>query len=175
MKKFTLIGLIFLIGIGIGMIFSPTSQADVEILNDEYLFPSLISEINNAEESVHLIVFQMINYDDYPDSQSNLLIRALVRAQERGVDVKIITDGALFDNKDNYEYLKELGLNVKSDAEDKVTHNKLIIIDSKKVFVGSSNWSYHSLAENHESNILVTDSKVAREFEDYFEEVWDDY
>jgi phosphatidylserine/phosphatidylglycerophosphate/cardiolipin synthase-like enzyme len=169
MKKTIIFGLIFVIGIVIG--FSISSSSSVEVLNDGDLFPTLLKEINSADESVHLIVFEIDNDDD-PTKE---LIDALVRAKEKGVDVKIVTDGALFNHKENYDYLVNLGLDVKSDTNELVTHNKLVIIDSEKVIVGSSNWSYHSLVKNHESNVLITNSSIANEFEDYFQEVWDDY
>jgi len=174
MKKIILVGLFLIIGIFVGLTIS-NSQAEVRVLNDVDVFPTLLREINNADDSVHLIVFEINYYDNYPDSPSNQLIEALVGAKDRGVDVKIITDGVLFDHDENYEYLTGLGLNVKSDTDDKVTHNKLVIIDSEKVIVGSSNWSYHSLVENHESNVIITNSDIARDFENYFNGVWDDY
>jgi len=62
---------------------------------------------------------------------------------------------------------------VKLDSREVTTHSKALIVDGKSVLVGSSNWSYYSLAKNVEIDLVINDvPSVAEAFEVYFEEIW---
>lgn len=169
--------LIFISGIVLGSFLSPAkTPADVGEnqaipLTDREYFRTVLKLVNSANFSVHVIVYDVNYYPDYPESPSNILLSALEEAVNRGIDVKVITDETPTE-KPVLTILEEKGVEIKFDSKDITTHAKLIIIDSKIVIIGSTNWSYYSIDKNHEANVLINSASLAREFEGYFESIW---
>ncbi|UCC92075.1 MAG: phospholipase [Candidatus Aenigmatarchaeota archaeon] len=175
--KLTVLILIFLSGLVLGFFLSPAGTP-AEIgenqaipLNDRDYFPTLKNLIDSANSSVKIIMYTVNFYPPYPDSPSNSLINALGNASERGIGVKIITDETPTE-KPVLSMLRERGVDIKFDSKDVTTHAKLIIIDSKIVIIGSTNWSYYSIDKNHEANVMIISEPLAGQFEHYFESVW---
>lgn len=147
------------------------NEGEVMPLNDRDYFPVLKSLIDSAGSSVHVMVYDINYYPEYPDSPSNVLISSLANASGRGVDVRVITDETPTE-KPVLSILREGGVQIKFDSKEVTTHAKLIIIDSEIVIIGSTNWSYNSLDKNHEANLLAYSPGMAGRFEDYFQGVW---
>ena len=147
------------------------NKASVVPIADRGYFPAVHRELERAQQSIHIVAFEMKYYEDYQDSNQNRIVEALVDAHERGVDVRIIVDEYSKENN-AYEFLREKGILIRYDSEAVTTHSKLIIIDGKIVILGSTNFSYYGLEKNHEANILVDAKNVAEYFEGYFEELW---
>ncbi len=168
---------IFFLGIFVGIFFSqPTGSVKIgenqaTPLTDRDYFKTVDHLFNSANRSIRMIMFDIKYYPDYPDSPGNYLVYALGSAAERGLDVEIIVDEWLTE-KPILTMLKDRGVRIKYDSPDITTHAKLIIIDSEIVIIGSTNWSYHSIDENHEANVIVRSGKLAKEFEDYFNKIW---
>ncbi len=177
LTKITVLILIFLLGVVIGSFLSPAeipanvgeNQA-IPVTDREY-FQTVRNLINSANFSIRMLMFDVKYYPDYPESPGNFLLLALGEAARIGVDVRIITDEYLTE-KPVLSMLKENGVNIKFDSKDITTHAKLIIIDSKIVIIGSTNWSYHSIDKNHEANVLIVSTSLAKQFEGYFERIW---
>lgn len=147
------------------------NKASLVPISDRGYFPAVHRELQRAQHSIHIVAFEMKYYEDYPDSNQNRIVEALVDAHERGVDVRIIVDQYSKENN-AYEFLTEKGIQIRYDSEDVTTHAKLIIIDGKTVILGSTNFSYYGLERNHEADILVDAEHVGEYFEGYFEELW---
>ncbi len=145
------------------------------ILNREY-FPCAKRLISEARKDIKVIMFEMRFYQKYPDSPSNQLIKGLISACHRNVEVEVIleqSEGYLEDNSHaNQEVgllLARSGVKVYLDAPKEITHSKLLIIDGKKILLGSTNWAYYSRDKNNEVKLLIGAEKVASIFIDYFE------
>jgi phosphatidylserine/phosphatidylglycerophosphate/cardiolipin synthase-like enzyme len=145
--------------------------AEITPVVDRGYFDHAYRIISQARVSIHIASFEMKYYETFPDSQQNQLVRQLIYAKERGVDVKIVVDE--FSEENNaFELLKENGIEMKHDGNETTTHAKLIIVDGKIVLVGSTNLSYYGLEKNHEANVLIEDEEVAAYYEGYFQELW---
>ena len=124
------------------------------------------------------MMFEASYYKKYPDSPSNLLIRELIAAKKRGIDVKVIleqrkgTERATLRNKETGALLAESGVEVVYDPLDITTHTKLLIIDGEISVVGSTNWTYNALDKNHEVAVLIRSPKVANDLQNYFQSIW---
>jgi len=171
------------IGVGIGFFLAynfpmAIDESTTQVITDREYYPTALDLINSADETIHITMYQMKYYTSkqYKDSPTNKLIDALIAAKERGIEVKVIIDESTNENgnagNDLINLLRENNIIAKFDKPDTTTHAKLVIIDSKIVLVGSSNWSYFTLTKNHETNVLIKSDKVAYEFEDYFENIW---
>lgn len=110
-------------------------------------------------------------YTNYPDSDENLIVEALIDAHNRGVDVRIVVDQYSKENN-TFDLVKEKGIMIKYNPKDVTTHAKLIIVDGEVVIIGSTNLSYYGLEKNNEANLIVKSKKVADYWEAYFERLW---
>ena len=147
-------------------------QSNIEVINDLAYIPAVLNLVENADESIHVSIFSLTYYDNYPDSNINQLLEELLRAKDRGVDVRLIADEFPEDVEKGVEYLQNNGVEVKYDGKSQTTHTKLIIIDSDTVVVGSTNWRYYSVDRNHEANVIIHSEETAQEFEHYFNNIW---
>ena len=145
----------------------------IEVVNDREYFERVFELIDSADESIHLVMFEIKYYDKYPDSEVNQLVEKLIKKNSKGVEVKIIVDQFLTDKR-AVEILQKTGVDIKWDSTKLTTHNKLMIIDGRVVLIGSTNWSYYSFSKNRESNVIFNDRESAKKFEEYFQEVWSD-
>ena len=72
-----------------------------------------------------------------------------------------------------YERLKGFGLNVTKDSNPANMHHKVFIIDNEIVITGSMNPSASGDNKNDENILIIHDKRIAEEFLEEFEKVWD--
>lgn len=136
--------------------------------------------MGRARESIDLVVFKITRYPEFRGSKSNKLLKALVEAKQRGVDIRIIldvnswSDDVNQSNRETALWLLGQGVrNVTFDSFTTTTHSKVLIVDGNSVLLGSTNWSYYSLSKNLEADILLKNTlEVGRAYQKYFEKLW---
>jgi len=142
----------------------------ISIINDRDYFPKVNELLGSAQKSIHIIMFSA-NYqtqEEYSESSTNLLLRQLISARNHGIDVQLTMDDWPEGNSKTVNYLEKNNIPVNVINMDGTVHSKLIIIDSKIVVVGSTNWSHHALDKNRETNVIINDERIAQSFETYF-------
>jgi len=123
------------------------------------------------------MMFEMGYYEHHPDSPSNLLIKGLIDAGKRGVKVEVILevnkgeDRTTKRNRQTGKMLSKAGVEVIYESPLKTTHAKLMIVDNSLVLLGSTNWTYYALTDNHEASVLIRSNKTAEELIGYFNRV----
>jgi phosphatidylserine/phosphatidylglycerophosphate/cardiolipin synthase-like enzyme len=146
------------------------------VMNDRAYAQNAINLLQHANKSIHMTMYVIFWYEENNDIKT--LVNILVAKAQAGLDVKVFLDTdpsnqmVTNNNTLNANYLRSNGVSVKFDNPSVTTHTKLIIIDSKVVIVGSTNWSYSALNKNHEANIAIVDEKVAQSYEEYFNGLW---
>lgn len=129
------------------------------------IYLTLISAIGNAERQVHLTHAYFI-----PDPQ---LLKALVDAAGRGVDVQLIlpghSDSALtfHAGRSHYATLLKAGVKI-HERRGALLHSKTAVIDGVWSCVGSSNLDWRSFIDNDEINVVVLGREFARQMEEMF-------
>lgn len=146
----------------------PSAAVVEPVFNRDYL-PKAIEIIDGTGDSLRIIMY-LYKYSGHVKK----IYRALKKAEERGVDVKIIMDDGIASNRDSAPYLEQAGIDVKIDGPEKKTHCKIIIADSNKVLMGSTNFSNSSIGRNNETNVFIESRAVAGYYEDYFNKLWKD-
>lgn len=159
---------------------------DVQIINNRDYFQGVHRLLQDARQSIYIIMFSMHYYDRYPDSPSNVLLRDLIDAKKKGVEVKVILEqgepvsSGLFQRKiqpeEHYrviQLLEQNGIPYVLDRPDITTHAKLIIVDSIYTIIGSTNWSYNAIAKNNETAVIIKSTEVARGYIEYFNRLLD--
>lgn len=92
---------------------------------------------------------------------SEPIATALIRAKERGVEVIILVDKSqVKDKHTKVWYLKDAGIKVLVDALPGIAHNKVMIIDDKRVLTGSFNWTNAAQFRNAENVLMIDDPKT---------------
>jgi phosphatidylserine/phosphatidylglycerophosphate/cardiolipin synthase-like enzyme len=122
----------------------------------------LAEAIDTAEVSVDIAAF---------DFDLESVSDALVRAMERGVQVRLVTD-ADYAEELGPQSLRQASVPVVTDERSGFMHNKFVVIDSEQVWTGSWNLTDYGTFRNN-NNVIVIDSEVVAtnyltEFEEMF-------
>lgn len=154
-------------------------NAKVEPLINEQYFYAVHKALKKAKKSIFCVMYLAKISEKYDSSFPNTLVKDLIKAHKRGVEVKVILDQNIqfwakgwnrkkIERKSEsaYELLRRAGVPVFYDDKNQITHNKIIVIDEFVTIVGSTNWTYSAMNKNNEASILVESSEVAKEFID---------
>ncbi len=184
-RKLTLLLVGILIGTGLGVEAhryvlgdicpAPTcidSSRAFTVTDTEYA-PQAIKMLAEAESSIDMALFELKFYKRFPLSPSNQLVEEMIRAHERGLDVRVIVDEFAEDNS-ALPLLAEKGILIRNDGVNRTLHAKLIVVDHRKILVGSTNPTYYGLEKNREANLYLEDDRLAREYEAWIDGVWQD-
>lgn len=110
-------------------------------------------EISKAEQSIYVQAYGMT---------SKPIVRELIRAGQRGVRVAILLDSSnLHETSSKMQELIDSGIEVKIDKVSGIAHNKVMIIDKKKVITGSFNFTTAADNMNVENVVMLEDTNVA--------------
>ena len=146
---------------------SKLSQGDpVELVTNTKYFGRANEVIQTAQQKLRVVQFET-GVGDAPD----LLVKALIGAQNRGVDVKVLLDQEIAYNKDTMDTLKAAGVSVIMDSSKLRTHAKIVASEQGFV-IGSTNWSSTSISKNNETNILVRDAGLTAQLHTWLDKLW---
>lgn len=153
------------------------SLQDIQLVTDINYFPIVKKIIQEAKASIRVMMFEMGYYEKYPHTPSNLLIKELIAARGRGINVEVILevkdnkDRATLRNLQSGKILAAGGVEVIYDSPLKTMHAKCLVIDEELILIGSTNWTFYALTNNNEVSILLRSPKLARELINYFNQV----
>jgi phosphatidylserine/phosphatidylglycerophosphate/cardiolipin synthase-like enzyme len=127
-------------------------------------FPKIVVPyIDQAKESISILVFDWRWYPDQPSSPVQLFNQAIVRAVRRNVKIKVISNFPKI-----LDILSELGCKVKHLITTNLVHSKLMIIDNKIFVIGSHNYTQNAFSVNYEASILIEAETGLDNFINYF-------
>jgi len=150
---------------------------DVQLVTDGQYFQVAKKMIREAKHSVQVMMFEMGYYDQQSNTPSNLLIKELMDARKRGVKVGVILevkegeDRTTKRNRHTGKILSEGGVEVIYDSLFKTTHAKFMVVDGQLSLLGSTNWTYYALTNNHEVSVLIRSKELAKALVDYVNQV----
>ena len=129
----------------------------------------LIQHIDAAKTTIHIASYE---------TDLNDVANALIRAKQRGVDVRWITDdgaGLLADKKPGhgqFAMLQKAGIQVIDDKRGALMHDKFWLFDGKTVWTGSTNITVSGMLQNN-SNVIVIDSpELTAIYERQWADMW---
>ncbi len=120
----------------------------------------IISMISTAEDSISCMMYSF-TLDDFGDE--------MVKAKERGVNVKIVFESQQISQYSEYQKLKAMGVYVFEDNCPYLMHNKYCIFDNQIITTGSMNFSINGTNKNDETLIIINNQKLAEKYTDNFE------
>lgn len=144
-----------------------TSLTAVIVLPDDGK-SAFIEEIDAAEESVRLYLY-LLSDDD--------IIRALMRANLRDVDVRVILEpepyGGAQTELETWQRLEAAGIDVRwSPAEYRFAHVKLLVVDRAVAVIMNLNMTGAAFTQNREFALLTTDVDLIGEASALFDADW---
>lgn len=138
--------------------FSPEGTARVLVL----------SAIDSAKQSIRMMAYSFTSPD---------IVRALINAKKRGVDVKIVID-----DKGNHgrasmaamNLVVNAGIPLRTDSAYPIQHDKVIVIDEESVETGSFNFTASAEKRNSENAIVIWEMpNLAKAYLDHWQSRWD--
>ena len=139
----------------ISVFFAPKNQVFANELHNLLKF---------AKETIYVEMFYLTN---------KYLINDLIRAKQRGVDVKIILDASSANNDFTaHTQLRSAGIPVKIENWGGKMHTKSAIIDNEYYVVGSMNWTGKAEFHNDENLLIIQNPKLAQNCTKHFNHLW---
>ena len=161
--RFFLLGLIFL--------FSAQLHAQTVIESafspDERAEQLILKVIDSSQESLRLAAYSFT---------SPVIMKKLLAAKKRGVDVKIVVD-----EKGNRSKASKAAMNLMVNADIplrtvsnyRIHHDKYIIVDGRTVETGSFNYSKSAARYNSENVLVIWDNpQIASRYLKHWESRW---
>jgi phosphatidylserine/phosphatidylglycerophosphate/cardiolipin synthase-like enzyme len=136
----------------------------------------VVSLVRSADRSVAV---QQVSVE--PGSP---FLRAAVAAARRGVRVRVLLSGAWYVREDNRKLVGRLrnlsareGLPLDASLVEprsrfEKVHVKGVVVDRRRVYVGSLNWNNHSARENRELGVILAGGEVGRYYARVFRADW---
>ena len=128
-------------------------------------YRALLSALDASQHRIFLTTAYLV--------PTRRLMRSLLRAARRGVDVHLLLPGVsdfwapLQAGRSHYTRLLRAGVHL-HELHDTLLHAKTCVIDGLWTTVGSSNLDWRSFLHNAEANLVVLDAGLANEMETVF-------
>lgn len=131
---------------------------------DSGITNAVIPIINRSNKYIYIPIFVLTE---------KRVCEALINAQKRGVDVKIIVDALNASVKHSkHNLLRQNGIPVKTENYAGKMHSKSLIADDKYTIIGSMNFSYSGEKKNDENFVVIENEEIAKAYKKFFLYQW---
>jgi phosphatidylserine/phosphatidylglycerophosphate/cardiolipin synthase-like enzyme len=125
---------------------------------------ALVKAIDDAKVSVDMAIY---------DLDLDSVKAALLRAHQRGVTVRLVTESDYMDEAAIQELL-DAGLEVLGDRREGYMHNKFTVIDHLEVWGGSMNYTTNDAYRNNNNLIRIRSARLAEDYTTEFNEMFEE-
>ena len=144
-----------------------TPDAKNELIIGKDYSKKVLEFIQGAKSSIYILMFDWRWYSRDVSSDMSLINVAILRASQKGVQVKVYCNyPAMCDQ------LNKLGIDAKCWQKTKLMHAKGILIDEDTLILGSHNLTQSALTLNVEVSAVLYDADVCTQFKKYFFSLW---
>lgn len=166
-KKQTKINFIIILIVSLLFAFSSNALTETEVyfsLSDD---PELIiiKNIDNAKEFINIAMYTFTDRE---------IAQAVIRARDRGVDIKIYLDRSQVNakySKSRY-FVNNAIEGIRISSNNYIMHNKFAVIDNKIVITGSYNWTASAGERNDENLLVIDDKNIIEKYQNLFNNLW---
>ncbi len=149
---------------GIRVYFTEPRHPDDKANHPPAIDRFLVEAIDGAQKTVDMAAFEL-------DLES--VTQALIRAHQRGVRVRLVTDTDYAEDYGPVE-LQKAGVPVVFDQRNAFMHNKFTVIDGKQVWMGSWNYTNNCTFRNNNNAMVFDSPQLAANYTAEFEEMFVD-
>jgi phosphatidylserine/phosphatidylglycerophosphate/cardiolipin synthase-like enzyme len=103
----------------------------------------------------------------------NSVRNALIRAHDRGVNVRVVMESTNMDKSDP-QIMVEAGIPIIGDNMDGLMHDKFMVIDKSEVWMGSMNFTDNGTYDDNNNLFRIRSTKMAENYTREFEEMFVD-
>lgn len=155
----------------------PCRLGDFDLIFNRQYVPTVTELFRKARKRIHVVLYGMNLGRE--NSTVRELIGELSKAKKRGVDVRFMLDqstGEFFKkgkelNDEARDYFDEMGIPMKYDSLDVITHAKVVLVDNLAV-VGGTNWGHGPLHQYNDCNAVVRRADAVKKLSDAFLKLW---
>lgn len=122
----------------------------------------LVAAIDSARLSVDVAIYSL---------SLNSVRDALIRAHERGVQVRMVMESDNLERADP-QRIKEAGISILGDRREGLMHHKFAVIDKSEVWLGSMNFTDSGAYQDNNVMMRIRSVKIAENFTKEFEEMY---
>lgn len=131
---------------------------------DKTISNGILPLIQNAKKYIYIPSFVITE---------KRITNELVKAKQRGVDVRLILDALNASTQHSkHKELRSAGVLVKAENYAGKMHSKTMIIDDEHLVIGSMNFSKSGENRNDENVIIISDSGAAKFYKEFFIYQW---
>lgn len=132
----------------------------------------LIRQIDSARQTLDGSFYDIDNAD---------IVNAFLRARQRGVRVRLVTDTDNMTAKNSgpagppraaIVALQKAGVPIVDDKRSGIMHNKFLVIDAQRVWTGSTNLTDTSLFQHNNNALLLNSPQLAIDYTTEFERLF---
>jgi phosphatidylserine/phosphatidylglycerophosphate/cardiolipin synthase-like enzyme len=117
---------------------------------------AVVKELNAAKTGV---LVQAYSFTSTP------IAKALLEAHKRGVKVEVVLDRSQRTEKySEADFLVNVGIPTKIDAQHAIAHNKVMVIDGATVITGSFNFTKNAENNNAENLLVIPSPELAAKY-----------
>lgn len=164
--RVSLIGLLGLMPVGVGLV--PAQTIEIFYAPEDRPGDKLVGIYEKAERYIYIAAYG-ITYRPG--------VKALVKAKQRGVDVRVITDEERLKDKHQLRalyVLQRAGIPIKVDEHDGLMHLKQVVVDDTINTTGSMNLTTSGNRYNDERLNVITDPHTTAKAREKFLAMWKD-
>ena len=124
----------------------------------------LAAAIDSARLTVDVAIYSL---------SLNSIRDALIRAHDRGVQVRMVMESDNLDRSDPQK-LKDAGISILGDRREGLMHDKFVVIDNSEVWLGSMNFTDSGGYTDNNNLMRIRSVKMAENYTKEFEEMFVD-
>jgi len=161
--KFSILAFLVII---LSITISISTFAKTEVYFSLYDNPQkeIIKNINQAEAFINIAMYIVTDRE---------IALPLIKAQERGVKVRLYLDKDQVDYKySQSRFLVQKGIKTRISTNNYNMHNKFAIIDNRLLLTGSYNWTFSANNRNDENLMVIDDPEIIEIFQNQFINLW---
>ena len=166
-KKQTKINFIIILIFSLLFTFSLNALTETKVYFSLYDNPEsiIIKNIDDAKEFINIAMYTFTDRE---------IAQAIIRARDRGVDIKIYLDRSQVNAKySKSRYFVNNGIEgIRISSNNYIMHNKFAVIDNKIVITGSYNWAASAGERNDENLLLIDDKNIVKKYQNQFNNLW---
>jgi phosphatidylserine/phosphatidylglycerophosphate/cardiolipin synthase-like enzyme len=126
----------------------------------------IIEAVKNSKTSIKVLMYDWRWYSHQPGARIQILNQEIVKAINRGVEVR-----AVINNRSILNKLKDVGVKAIVTNTQRTLHIKMVIIDDQIIFIGSHNFSVNGFELNHEMSVKLTDPETISKCNIFFQRI----
>jgi len=121
---------------------------------DKKIDLELIQLMDEAESSIYMAVYNF---------SRDSIIEAILRAEDRNIDVKLIGDIDEFYTH-GYQEMDKHQIDMSLGNSAGIQHNKFTVIDGKYLFMGTGNMTDNGFTRNNNNFYIIEDEKIVKHY-----------